>query len=179
MSIITILLLAIALGADAFSVCLGLGMAGIRRKQVSFLCMAIFIFHVVLPLTGWYVGNLAGNLVGQTASIIGALVLIFLGIKMFWETFKSSHKDPRTVSMNSFGLIILAASVSLDALSVGFSLGTHQFNLFSTAIIFGIFAGLMSFSGLCMGRVLGTWAGEKAHLIGGLILVGIGIKLLF
>ncbi len=133
----------------------------------------------MLPLTGWYVGNLAGKLVGQAASIIGALILIFLGIKMLWETFKSSHKDSEALSMNGFSLVILALSVSLDALSVGFTLGVYQFNLLSTAIIFGIFAGLMSFSGLCAGRFLGSWVGEKAHLIGGIILIGIGIKLLF
>lgn len=178
MSIITVLLLAVALGADAFSVCLGLGMAGIRRKQMFVVSTTIFVFHVLMPLAGWYVGKLAGNLVGQAASAIGAMILIFLGIKMLWETYKGSAKDSKAASLNNWGLIVLAVSVSLDALSVGFTLGTHQFNLILTTITFGIVAGLLSFSGLCMGRILGSWVGERAHLIGGVILIGIGIKLL-
>jgi len=72
----------------------------------------------------------------------------------------------------------LAASVSLDALSVGFSLGTIRADIFMTVMIIGIIAGLMTGMGLVLGRIMGTRLGEKAELFGGLALLLIGIKLL-
>ncbi len=178
MSIVTVLLLAVALGTDAFSVCLGLGMTKVRRAQIFIISGTIFIFHILMPLTGWYAGKLAGNLVGRAAAIVGALILIYLGVRMLWHVYKGDSKGPMASCFNTWGLIVLAVSVSLDALSVGFTLGTQQFNVFMTAITFGVVAGLMSFSGLLLGRILGSWAGDKAHLLGGVILVGIGVKLL-
>lgn len=73
---------------------------------------------------------------------------------------------------------MFAASVSLDALSVGFSLGTIKADIFLTVISIGAIAGLMTGMGLVLGRILGTWLGDKAELLGGLALFLIGVKLL-
>jgi putative Mn2+ efflux pump MntP len=82
------------------------------------------------------------------------------------------------VLVNTGGLLVLAASVSMDALSVGFTLGTVKASLIMVALVCGVVAGLMTFAGLLLGRGLGRWAGEKAQLAGGLILLGIGVKLI-
>lgn len=179
MSFATILLLAVALGTDAFSMCLGVGMTGVRRAQIIIISLTILVFHIVMPLAGWYVGQLAGSLVGRAAAIAGALILIFLGSRMLWDVYRRDREEPRVALVNTWGLLLLAASVSMDALSVGFTLGTHRVNLILVAITFGIVAGLMTLSGLLLGRLIGRWAGGKAQLAGGIILVAIGIKLFF
>ena len=97
---------------------------------------------------------------------------------------RGSLKNGRSLdsSLNGFSLkslVLLGASVSMDALSVGFTLGTQQVNLLLAAGVIGLVAGLMTACGLVFGRFLGNRVGERAQLLGGLILIGIGIKLLF
>lgn len=178
MSATTIFLLAVALGADAFSMCLGIGIAGVRRIQMFLISGTVLVFHILMPLAGWYIGQLAGTLAGRAAGIAGALVLMFLGARMLWNVYKKDAGDPKVALVNTWGLLLLAASVSMDALSVGFTLGTHNVNLLLVALTFGIVAGLMTFAGLLLGRMLGHWVGERAQLVGGLILFGTGVKLL-
>ncbi|MCL5058369.1 MAG: manganese efflux pump MntP family protein [Actinobacteria bacterium] len=178
MSFPTILLLAVALGTDAFSMCLGIGMTGVRRGQILLISVTILLFHIAMPLAGWYAGHLAGSLVGRAAGIAGALVLMYLGARMLWDVYRCDPEKPPLVALvNTGGLLLLAASVSMDALSVGFTLGTVKANLPLVALVFGMVAGLMTLGGLLLGRILGRWAGEKAQLAGGLILLGIGVKL--
>lgn len=179
MSIVTVLLLAVALGTDAFSMCLGIGMSGVNRRQIALISFTVLIFHIFMPLIGWYVGELAGDLIGRAASIAGALLLIYLGIKMLRDALRKDPEEPRVAVVNTWGLLLLAASVSMDALSVGFTLGTQKVNLITTVLIFGLVAGLMTFIGLVLGKALGRWAGDRAQLVGGIILVGIGVKLFF
>ncbi|RKO65620.1 manganese efflux pump MntP [Desulfofundulus salinus] len=175
MSIPTLLLLAVALGTDAFSLCLGIGMTGVRRLQILLITLTVLLFHIAMPLLGFQAGELVGGFLGRAATIAGAVLLLYLGLRMIREAF--SREEPRIVLLNNWGLFLLGASVSMDALSVGFTLGTLRTQLLFTVLTFGLVAGLMTFSGLVLGRYLGHIVGERARLLGGLILVGIGVKL--
>lgn len=180
MSLITLIVLAIALGTDAFSLCVGIGLAGVNRRQIILISVTVLIYHVAMPLIGWLVGEFAGNLLGRVAAIAGSLLLVYLGIKMVWDTRRHQiEKAPVRVEMSIKGLLLLGASVSMDALSVGFTLGTNQVNLLLASVLIGLVAGIMTFAGLVFGRFLGGWIGEKAQLLGGLVLVGIGVKMIF
>ncbi|WP_031514200.1 manganese efflux pump MntP family protein [Desulfofalx alkaliphila] len=178
MTILMLLLLAVALGADAISLCVGIGMAGIRRKQIYLLTFTIGIFHVIMPVAGYYIGEVVGGYLDRAAAIIGALILIYLGVRMIKEVF-SEEGETQILLTNTWGLIVLAGSVSMDALSVGFTLGVKDVNLMQAAIIFGLVAGLMTYLGLTFGKFIGSKIGNKAQLFGGLILIGIGISFLF
>ncbi|MDD4238677.1 MAG: manganese efflux pump MntP family protein [Desulfotomaculaceae bacterium] len=180
MSLITLIILAIALGTDAFSLCVGIGLAGVNRRQIILISVTVLIFHIAMPLIGWLVGEFAGSLLGRVAAIAGSLLLVYLGIKMIWTTWRHRlEQAPARINFSVGGLLLLGASVSMDALSVGFTLGAHQVNLLLTAGLIGVVAGLMTFAGLFFGRFLVGWVGEKAQLLGGLVLVGIGIKMIF
>ncbi|OAT79773.1 manganese efflux pump MntP family protein [Desulfotomaculum copahuensis] len=179
MGIITVLLLALALGADAFSLCLGIGMAGIKRRQVILISLTVLLFHIIMPLAGFEAGELAGGLIGRAAAVAGALLMLYLGLRMVQGALRhEAEESPRIILVNGWGLFMLGASVSMDALSVGFTLGTQRINLLLTVLVFGLVAGLMTFSGLYCGRCIGRWAGERAQLLGGLILLGIGLKMI-
>lgn len=187
MSLVTIIAVAFALGIDAFSLSIGIGLSGVKRQQMYLVSGVVAIFHVLMPLIGLYLGQILGSFVGPIASSFGAIVLIFIGSQTIWSKIKES-KDSSGNSVAGFdaisinhpvSLILMAVSVSLDALTVGLGLGALQFDLTLTVIIMGIVAGIMTFGGLIFGKRLSRTVGEKAELLGGLILIGIGIKLLF
>lgn len=194
MDLAWVVAVAIALGADAFSLALAIGLSGIRKRKMLHLSLVVAVFHVVMPLVGMLLGQALGVILGHYASLIGALILIGLGGRMLYKVYRPStehfsfeeareallRKNLSTdVSLSGFGMVVFAASVSLDALSVGFSLGTIRADIFLTVMIIGGTAGLMTGMGLVLGRVLGTWLGDKAELFGGLALLLVGIKLLF
>ena len=186
--------IAIALGADAFSLSLAIGLAGIRKSMIIRLSLVVAIFHVIMPLSGMMLGQALGSILGRYACVLGALVLIGLGGRIIYKVYRPtierySFGDARKAffqnklsthsSLSGFGIYVLAASVSLDALSVGFSLGTVKADLFITVMSIGVIAGLMTGIGLVLGHVMGTRLGDKAELLGGLALLLIGVKLLF
>lgn len=179
MSLITLLLLAVALGADALSLSIGLGIAGISHRQKWQLIATIFIFHVVMPVIGYYAGHLVGDYVGRIAAIIGAAILLFLGMQMIKQGLLGDEEAPTLKLASATGLLILAASVSIDALSVGFTLGTQDVNLAQAAAAIGITAGIMTYLGLAFGSQIGKYLGGKAQIAGGAILIIIGISLFF
>lgn len=175
MSLPALFLLAVALGTDAFSLCLGIGMTGVRPAQVLAISATVFFFHVAMPLIGFQAGEIAGLFLGRPATMGGALILFYLGLRMIWEAFKC--EDPPDVLLNGWGLFLLGASVSMDALSVGFTMGILRANLLFAVLVFGVVAGMMTLGGLLLGRLVGCWVGKRSRLFGGLILLGIGAKL--
>ncbi len=179
MSFVTLIVLAVALGTDAFSLCVGIGLAGVTRRQMLVISATVLVFHICMPLAGWFVGEFAGSRLGRAASVIGAVLLIYLGVKMIWATLRGGRETVKKINFTTWGLVLLGTSVSMDALSVGFTLGARQVNLLLTAGTIGIVAGVMTAGGLILGRFVGSWVGERAQLLGGLILVGIGVKLIF
>jgi putative Mn2+ efflux pump MntP len=185
---------AIALGTDAFSLSLAIGLAGIRNSMLIRLPLVVAVFHVFMPLIGMLAGQALGTVLGHYAGWLGALVLIVLGGRMLYRVvwpavehypFREAREAlfrknaAPSAALSGFGIYLLAASVSLDALTVGFSLGTIRTDIYFTVLIIGLIAGLMTATGLILGRVMGTRLGDKAELLGGLALVLIGVKLLF
>lgn len=194
MNLAWIFALAIALGADAFSLALAIGLVGIGKRMILKLSLVVAIFHVFMPLGGLLLGQTLGMVLGELARGVGAIVLLWLGGRMLYNVYRpapehiplSKARDtlrraqlPSGVSLKGWGVYLLAASVSLDALSVGFSLGTIESHVGVTVLIMGAVAGIMMGSGLILGRFVGSWFGERAEVIGGLVLVLIGLRMLF
>lgn len=194
MNLAWILALSIALGADAFSLALAIGLVGVGKRMTLRLSLVVALFHIFMPLGGLLLGQTLGLIIGQFARGIGALVLLWLGGRMLFHVWRPEpmyvplskarkHMNrsqlPAGVSLQGFGIYALAASVSLDALSVGFSLGTVDSRIGLTVLAMGTVAGIMMASGLVLGRFVGSWLGQRAEILGGLVLVLIGIKMLF
>jgi len=187
MSLITIIAVAFALGIDAFSLSIGIGLSGVKRGQIYLVSGVVAVFHVLMPLIGLYLGQILGSYVGPIASSFGAIVLIFIGAHTIWNKIKESKDSSENLAggfdaisiSHPVSLFLMAASVSLDALTVGLGLGALRVDLTVTVLIMGIVAGVMTFGGLIFGKRLSRTVGQKAELLSGLILIGIGIKLLF
>ena len=196
MEFLTVLIIAIALGTDAFSMAIGIGACNIRYRQIIIISLVVLVFHIVMPLIGLSLGVLVGGVIGRLAEIAGALILMLIGILLLKEGIRggdgggvpaalkplgliSKDRGNLRVTVGFWGCIVLAASVSLDALAVGFGLGTLNFNLTLTVLTIGLVAGIMTALGFLLGKKMGDWLGDKAQIVGGVILVGIGIKMFF
>ncbi len=188
---LAIALIAVALGADAFSLAAGLALGGLCSRWAVCFTATVGIFHVIMPLLGLYLGLFLGHILGRLAAIVGALVLVFIGLIMFGASFFPQRGEgclpikilkavPGTggVVGGSTALLLMAGSVSLDALSAGFSLGTVNVNIYLTVLTMGFVAGLMTLLGFIGGRRLCTYIGGRAEVIGGLIIVVIGLLML-
>ncbi|PWK16284.1 putative Mn2+ efflux pump MntP [Tumebacillus permanentifrigoris] len=178
----TLLVMALALGMDAFSLGLGMGMLKLRPREIARISSTIGVFHVVMPLLGMVVGLYLSSVIGDFTRWIGALLLIGLGGQMVWNSIFSredEHGDSRAAARTSgWGLFLFALSVSLDSLSVGFSLGTFGANLGLAVTLFGICGMVLAALGLAIGGRISHLFGEYGEAIGGAVLIAFGLKFL-
>jgi manganese efflux pump family protein len=175
---ITLFLMAFALGLDAFSLGLGIGMKGIRLLDILKISIVIALFHIFMPLFGFFMGNYLGLLLGGIANTVGGLLLVLLGSHMVYSAIRGEAVksfDYRTI----WGLLLFSFMVSIDAFSVGVSLGMFATDLLLAVLLFGIFGGGMSIVGLLLGRRIGYWVGSYGEAFGGAILFVFGLKFLF
>lgn len=193
MNLAWVLALSVALGADAFSLALAIGLVGVGKRMTVRLSLIVALFHVIMPLGGLLLGQALGKVLGQLAQTAGAAVLLWLGGRMLLHVWRPAPEFyrlsearqalgrtqlPTGVSLRGIGSYALAASVSLDALSVGFSLGTVETPIGITVLVMGVVAGIMMGSGLLLGKFIGSWIGQRAEVFGGIVLVLIGVKML-
>jgi putative Mn2+ efflux pump MntP len=174
---LTILLMALALGMDAFSLSLGIGMRGIRLMSIAKISAAIALFHVFMPLAGFFTGKYVSALLGDLAVMIGGGLLIALGGHMIYSSIRGDAVQ--SIDLGSvFGLLAFAMSVSVDSLSVGVSLGMFASDLVMTVMLNWLFGGLMTATGLIIGRGVGQMVGDYGEALGGAILLAFGILFL-
>lgn len=177
LELIQVILMGLALGTDAFSLSIGIGMTKICLYQTAQISCIIGFFHVIMPLIGFLLGELLGIALGEYAKYIGSFLIVIIGINMIYETTKN-NKNVFNTKLTGWSLIILAFSVSIDALTVGFGLGTIGFPLYLVVGIFGFLGGIMTAIGLTFGCFIGQWFGERSEFFGGLVLILLGIKMI-
>ena len=189
---VTILAVAVALGADALSVALGMGLSGVGRQVKLRFVTIVAVLHVLMPLVGMQVGLAAGRLLGVWAGWLGALVLFYIG----YDMIKSGVKDIETFSFaegkqvlwgqakvereqksSLLAMVIVGVSVSIDALTVGFSLGTARVPVALTVVVMGITAGFMTAIGFIGGGFLGRNV-DRAQVAGGIVLFLLAITMI-
>lgn len=174
--LITLMLMAFALGMDAFSIGLGMGMIKLRYRQIFYIGLTIGIFHVVMPLLGILTGHFISDAFGTIAQYIGGILLIVLGLQMVFSTLKKEEKT--IIKPYGWGLIFFALSSSLDSFSVGLSLGILGARTAAVLLCFGIAATVLTWAGLIIGRKFQGYIGAYSEALGGCVLLGFGIKLL-
>lgn len=193
--LLTVLLVAVVLGMDAFSLALGMGIKGVSQRYERRFTALVTVFHVLMPLLGLALGMAAGKLLGIWAGRIGAIILAYIGLQMVIKAyqeikprafdFKEAREHLRreapvqSAREEWISLLLLTVSVSIDALTVGFSLGTVQAPLLLTVIIIGGVAGIMTMFGFRGGQLFSRMAGSYSQAVGGLVLIGLAIKMAF
>lgn len=175
---LTVIIMAVALGFDAFSLCLGLGMRGVGRWYMFRISLLIACFHMILPIIGVQAGTYMSSLFGQITVFAAGGLLVLLGIHMIYNAFK--EEGPEWRAMDSVaGSLLFSLSVSVDSFSVGVSLGMFHTNLMLTILAFGLCGGMMSAVGLMLGKRVGSRLfGEYGEAVGGAILFTFGLLFL-
>ncbi|MED4311855.1 manganese efflux pump MntP family protein [Heyndrickxia coagulans] len=174
---VTLAIMALALGMDAFSVSLGVGMMQPRLRQIFYIGLTVGIFHVLMPVLGVFAGHLLSHTFGLFAQYIGGILLVIMGIQMIVWVFRK--EGAQAVSPSGWGTMLFALSVSLDSFSAGLSLGIFGVRTVAVMICFGVAAALLTWLGLLIGRKFQGWIGAYGEVLGGTILVVFGLKLLF
>ncbi|MBX6396565.1 MAG: manganese efflux pump, partial [Alicyclobacillaceae bacterium] len=154
----TLLLLALALGLDAFSVGLGVGLQRLRMAEIVRTSLVVGVLHVVLPMAGLKLGLKLHYVAGDVARWLGALVLIMIGVHMIWHAMRDKAADWMRSGIGA-GWLLYAFGVSLDSLSAGFGLGLFEVDAWMAAALFGVVGAFLSAAGLIMGGRIGHWLG--------------------
>jgi putative Mn2+ efflux pump MntP len=179
---ISLLALASALAMDAFAVAVvtGLVLKLVTRRHVFRLAFHFGLFQFLMPLLGWLGGTLVHRYVSEADHWIAFGLLVLVGSKMLREGVcgregKSALSNDPT---SGWSLVVLSVATSIDALAVGLSLAMVGSTIVVPAIVIGIVAASFTTLGMIIGRKLNSVWGSRVEVVGGLILIGIGLKIL-
>ena len=193
MDIISVLFIAAALAMDAFSVSITSGMVLKKVKMSASSKIGLFfgVFQFVMPCIGYFLGSAFASLITSFDHWIAFILLGFIGGKMLYEAIKDDEKEEENIKnpLDNKLLTMLAIATSIDALAVGVTFATmgmqvvspctfSQLALLQSAGIIGVVAFLISVAGVHIGGKCGNLFGNKAEILGGIVLIGIGVKIL-
>ena len=186
MGMIELLLLAVGLSMDAFAVSIGNGLTMKKSNVKAALAIALSfgLFQALMPTAGYFLGSAFENVIKEFDHYIALLFLGFIGGKMIFDGIKElreKHKgggEEEKPFKLSFGtLMIQAVATSIDALIVGVSFAAlPDVNIWAAVSFIGVTTFIISLVGVFFGKKFGQLLGSKAEVLGGLILVGIGVK---
>jgi putative Mn2+ efflux pump MntP len=181
MDMITIILIALGLAMDAFTVSITSGFALRSLKIRHAFRIAVFfgLFQAVMPGIGWLTGNNLRGFISGVDHWIAFGLLSIIGCKMIFESTQMRSNGKEIDPLNIYVLLILSVATSVDALAVGLSLSFLNISIVTPAIIIGMITFLLSFLGVILGNRFGHIFENKIEIVGGLILIGIGAKILF
>ena len=179
MGIVELFLIAVGLSMDAFavSVCKGLSLGEIKKKHMCIAGLWFGGFQALMPLIGYFFGSFFISFIQQFAHWIGFGLLLFIGGNMVKESFSKEEEDV-DASMSPKTMFLLAIATSIDALAVGVSFAFLQVQIFWAVLFIGVVTFVLSAVGVKVGSVFGTKYKSKAELVGGIVLILIGVKIL-
>ena len=131
----------------------------------------------LMPLIGFMAGKGVLGWIEEYAAWVAFLLLLLIGGKMIYESFAEGIEEDINVITHRV-MLILAIATSIDAMAAGFSLTLLDFNPWIACVIIGITTFGFSWAGVYVGKKSGTWLENKAELLGGIILILIGLKIL-
>ncbi len=180
MDFITLLGIALALAMDAFAVSLAVGLAvsPLTGRHLFRLGFHFGLFQALMPVIGWLAGTSIHQHLAAFDHWIAFGLLAFIGGKMIFEAFQQPEQRGPGDPTRGLSLVILSLATSIDALAVGLSLGVLGVSVWVPAAVIGLVAGLLTVAGMLLGRRIGTLWGKPVEILGGLILIGIGGRIL-
>ena len=162
-----VIIIAISLSMDAFSLALAYGTLNLNKKDIYKLSLTVGVYHFIMPLLGLFLGSIILKYINNP-NIIVFIILFIIGIQMIYETFK--EEDIKNIvcfkQMLLFGL-----AVSVDSFSVGIGLNVISKNYLYCSTIFSLFSLSFTYLGLILGKKINNIIGKTSTIIGGLILI--------
>jgi putative Mn2+ efflux pump MntP len=179
-SFLSILIIAIGLSADCFAVSLSASIAAKRFTFANFFRfpLAFGIFQALMMVLGWLAGSAIIDLISAYDHWLAFALLVFIGGKMIWESLRKESDEKRKKYTGWLTLLALSVATSIDALAVGLSFAFLEVDIIVAGVTIGITAFIITIIGQLIGNRVGVLVGKRAEIVGGLILIAIGIKIL-
>lgn len=195
MGLLEILMLGVALATDAFSVTISNTFAFDDHRFSRLMRMPLFfgLFQFGMPLAGYFVGGIAAELIEKYAGIVSLVILGFIGSNMLYSGYKALKEDAseedeeeaqedaqQDATTLSYGkLVFQAVATAIDAFAVGVSFRAHSVDILFASALFGIITAILCTIALFIGKKLGSLLGDRAEMVGGVVLILIGLKAFF
>ena len=180
MELLTILFIAIGLAMDAFAVSVATGAAERNLHIKHTLRIAIFFgaFQAIMPLIGWLAGESFSEVIKPYDHWVALVLLAGVGGKMIYESFKLEESDGASDATKLLVVFTLAVATSIDALAVGMTLSMITNSIFMAVSVIGVVTFILSLIGTRIGMKAGHFCENKIEMVGGVILILIGLKIL-
>jgi putative Mn2+ efflux pump MntP len=178
MDLPTLVLIAFALGIDAFAVSLSAGAYLIRAdaRQIFRLSFHFGLFQFMMPILGWLAGAELAQVIRDLDHWVAFGLLALIGGKMIKESLQETERLKNDVT-RGWSLVALSIATSIDALAVGFSLSLIGARIVFPAVLIGVVASLMSLVGVRLGERVSGIFGRRVEFIGGVVLILIGLRI--
>lgn len=179
MTLLELFIIGLGLSMDAFavSICKGLSVSGSKLKSAAIIGLFFGFFQGLMPILGWVMGKQFAHTIAAFDHWIAFLILAIIGGRMIYNSIKCGESCS-TSPLKIQELVLLAIATSIDALAVGVTFAFLSVKIISAAIIIGITTFVLSLGGVLFGSKCGSAFGAKAELLGGIVLVLIGLKIL-
>lgn len=180
---VELFLIGVGLSMDAFavSICKGLGMSRLNMRQAAVISLFFGGFQALMPLIGWALGSQLTDFITPIDHWIAFSLLAFVGGKMLWDAFHEDDEDEGVQTDEKLDLkelLMLAIATSIDALAVGITFAFLQVAIVPSITIIGLTTFVISFAGVAVGRFFGARFEKPATIVGGVVLILIGVKIL-
>ena len=181
MNTLDLLLLAVGLSMDAFavSICKGLSLGKINWRHMVLAGLWFGGFQALMPAIGYGLGSFFADMIDAYDHWVTFILLSAIGLNMIKESFEDEeHCD---ASMSPYTMLMLAIATSIDALAVGLSFSLLNINVWGPSTLIGVVCAVITALGLLAGKGLAhaDIFGRRAELVGGCVLIGIGLKILY
>ena len=199
MGLLEILMLGMALATDAFSVTISNTFAFDDHRFSRLMRTPLFfgLFQFGMPLAGYFVGGIAAELIEKYAGIVSLVILGFIGSNMLYSGYKALKEDASeedeeeaqqgaqqeaqqgAITLSYGKLVFQAVATAIDAFAVGVSFRAHSVDILVASALFGIITAILCTIALFIGKKLGSLLGDRAEMVGGIVLILIGLKAFF
>lgn len=175
-----ILLIGVALSMDAFAVSLSSGMVytDLTKKQKLSMPATFGFFQGLMPVLGYYFGSLFADFITRWDGPVALVILGFIGVNMIRDGLTDEEKkEPKRLTISA--LLLQAVATSIDAFAVGVTFAAGEADIFTAAPIVALTTFILSLIAVIIGEKAGGKLGNKAEILGGIILIIIGVKAMF
>lgn len=172
LNIISIILIAVSLSMDAFSLALVYGTQGINNKDKMILSTIVGIYHFIMPIIGLLIGTIIMKKISFNHQIIVGIILCLIALEIIGSNIKNKEEK---ILLTIPGFFLFGLSVSMDSLTTGIAFPVITNNYFMASLIFALISFSATFFGLNIGNALNIKYGKVSTIIGGIILFILGI----
>ena len=179
MSIFELVMISIGLGMDAFavSICKGLSLHCPSLHNKLIISCYFGVFQGIMPIIGYFIGYYFSNFISSISHYIVFAILLIIGINMIKES-STSELSTKNNDISNKNLLFLAIATSIDALAVGISFACLKVNIFFSSAVICIITFVLCFIGVKIGSIFGNKFEKSSQILGGIILILIGLKIL-